>query len=283
MTLQTAYAYVVAVSSLDGRSDSKTVVVTPEYSGSVKLYLNTSLTRFNSGSKLIVRGYLYAPFPVTSMWSVSTPLGVPLPYKALTSKATNFTFASTEGYIAFPLGFEGGTFTGGSTYSFRLTAYPVGSPKLATFSEVTLNANPLPTGGYLIAFPTSGSALVTKFLISTPGWTSNAESLPLRFSFSYTVSTRLSKYLTLAAPSLKAFITTTLPPGLSALENMITVQSRATDYLLSSATATTAVSVTLDPAVDLSRTLNSSLTAALEVGDVNQIYQAVNNVSFIYV
>jgi REJ domain len=283
MTLQIAYAFVVVVSSLDGRSDSKRVLVTPVYTGSVQVYVNTTFTRFNLGSKLIVRGHLFAPFPVTSEWSVSTPLGVLVPYKALTSKLTNFTFASTESYIDFPLAFKAGTFTGGNSYSFRLTAYPVGSPKLATFSEITLQANKLPTGGYLVAVPTTGFALVTKFLISTPGWTSDVENLPLRFSFSYTVSKDLSKnYLTLTSPSLKAYTTSTLPPGLSTLENVVTLQSRATDYLLSSATATTEVSVTLEPATDLLQTLDSSLTAAFEVGNINQAYQAVNNVSFVY-
>jgi hypothetical protein len=282
MTLQIAYAFVVVVSSLDGRSDSKRVLVTPLYTGSVQVYVNTTFTQFNPGSKLVVGGHLFAPFPVTSAWSMSTPLGSSLPDEALTSKVTNFTFASTESYIDFPLAFKAGTFTGGNSYSFRLTAYPVGSPKLATFSEITLKANKLPTGGYLIAVPTTGFALVTKFLISTPGWTSDVESLPLRFSFSYTISKTLSKYLTLASPSLKAYTTTTLPPGLSALNHRITLKSRATDYLLSSATATTEVSATLEPATDLLQTLNSSLTAALGVGNVNQIFQAVNNVRFVY-
>jgi REJ domain len=282
MTLQIAYAFVVVVSSLDGRSDSKRVLVKPEYTGSVQVYVNTTFTQFNPGSKLVVGGHLFAPFPVTSAWRVSSPLGAPVPDEALTSKLTNFTFASTESYIDFPLAFKAGTFTGGNSYSFRLTAYPVGSPKLATFSEITLKANKLPTGGYLIAVPTTGSALVTKFLISSPGWTSDVESLPLRFSFSYTVSKTLSKYLTLASPSLKAYTTTTLPPGLSALNHRITLKSRATDYLLSSATATTEVSVTLEPTTDLLQTLNSTLTAALEVGNVNQIFQAVNNVSSVY-
>ena len=282
MTLLTAYAFVVVVSSLDGRSDTKTVLVKPEYTGSVQVYVNTTFTQFNPGSKLVVGGHLFAPFPVTSAWSVSTPLGFSLPDEALTSKLTNFTFASTETFIDFPLAFIGGTFTAGNSYSFRLTAYPVGNPKLATFSEITLKANKLPTGGYVMAVPTTGFALVTKFLISSPGWTSDVESLPLRFSFSYTISKTLSKYLTLASPSLKAHITTTLPPGLSALNHRITLKSRATDYLLSSETATTEVSVTLEPATDLPQTLNSTLTAALEVGNINQIFQAVNNVSLIY-
>ena len=278
MTLRRSYAFVVVVTSLDGRSDSKKVVVNPAYTGSVQLYINTTLSRFNPGSKLIVSGYVFAPLAVTSVWSVLTPLGVPLPYKALTPTATNFTFASTVGYIAFPLGFKAGTFAGGSTYSFRLTAYPVGNPKLATFNEVTMTANSPPTGGYLLVVPTSGSALVTEFLISTPGWTSNVESLPLKYSFSYTVSKLLSEYLTLATPSLKASITTTLPAGLSALSNQITLQSQAIDYLLTSATAATTVHVTLDSAIDLSLTLNSTLTAALAVGNINQIYQAINTV-----
>ena len=278
MTLQTSYAFVVVVSSLDGRSDSKRVVVSPVNAGGVLLYVNTTFTRFNPSSKLILRGLISASFPVTSAWSVLTPLGESLALDALTSKLKNFTFAGTEGFVAFPLGFKAGTFSGGSTYSFRLTTFPVGNAKLSTFSEVTLRANLPPTGGYLVAVPTSGSALSTKFLISTPGWTSDVDSLPLKYSFAYTVSEQLSKYLTLVTPNPKTYTTTTLPPGLSALRYQITLQSQAIDYFLSFATATTAVVVTLEPGIDLSRTLNTSLTAALAVGNINQVYQAVNNV-----
>ena len=84
MSLLTAYAFVVVVSSLDGRSDTKTVLVKPEYTGSVQVYVNTTFTQFNPGSKLVVGGHLFAPFPVTSAWSVSTPLGFSLPDEALT-------------------------------------------------------------------------------------------------------------------------------------------------------------------------------------------------------
>jgi REJ domain len=279
MKLQTTYAFVVAVSSLDGRSDSKTILITPEYTGDIKLIVKASLTRFNPGSKLIVSGRVLAPFTVTSVWSVLSPLGVALPFPALTAPQTNLSFSSPSNYIAFPIAFIGGTFTAGSSYSFRLSAYPAGNTKKGTYTEITLKANSHPTSGYLMVEPRSGTALTTQFLVTAPGWTAEAENLPLRYSFSYTVSTTLSKYLTLKSSSLKAYTTTTLPPGLSALKNVITVRSKVTDNLLSSSTATGNVTVTVDPSVDLTRTLNSSLTAALAVGNINLIYQTVNNVS----
>jgi REJ domain len=281
MTVQVKYAFAVVVTSLDGRFDTKTVLVKAMGAGSVQLYVNSTYTRFNPKAKLIVGGHLLAPYPVTSTWTVLTPLGVLLPYDALTSKQSNFTFTGTEGYVSFPLGLQSGVFTSGSSYSFRLTAYPVDNPKLATYSEITLKANLAPTGGYLLSVPSSGSALVTKFLLTTPGWTSTADSLPLKYSFSYTVSKLLSKYLTIASPSLKAYTTSTLPPGLSALNNMITLRSKATDLFSSSATATIDVSVTLDQSTDLTQVLNSTITDALAVGNINQIFQAVNNVSLV--
>jgi REJ domain len=281
MTLQVAYAFVVVATSLDGRSDSKRVLVKAVSAGSVQLYVNSTVTRFNPKAKLIVGGHLLASYAVTSVWSVLTPLGVPLPYDALTAKQSNITFTGTEGYMSFPLGLQGGVFTAGSSYSFRLTAYPVGNPKLATFSEITLIANLAPVGGYLLVVPSSGSALVTKFLLTTPAWTSTADSLPLVYSFAYTVSPLLSKYLTVASPSLKAHTISTLPPGLSALNNMITVRSKATDLFSSSSIALTDVSVTLDQSTDLSQVLNISVSDALSVGNINQVFQAVNNVSII--
>lgn len=280
MTVQVAYAFTVVVTSLDGRSDSKRVLVKAQGAGSVQLYVESTNTRFNAMSKLIVGGHLLAQSPVSSVWSILTPLGVTLPYEALTSKQSNFTFTGTEGYVSFPLGFQSGVFTSGNSYVFRLTAYPLGNPKLSTFSEITLQANLAPVGGYSMVIPSSGSALVTKFLITAPGWTSTADSLPLKYSFSYTLSKLLSKYLTIATPSLKVHTTTTLPPGLSALNFMVTVRCMATDLFLSSSTATSDVSVTLDQSTDLNQVLNSSISDALAVGNINLIFQAVNNVSF---
>jgi REJ domain len=279
MKLQNTYAFVVIVSSVDGRSDSKTILITAEYTGDIKLIVKASLTRFNPASKLIISGRVLAPFPVTSIWSVLNPLGVALPLPALTSPQTNLSFSGSSNYVAFPVAFIGRTFTAGSTYSFRLTAYPVGNTRKETYTEITLKANTPPTSGYLVVTPRIGTALVTQFLVTAPGWTAEAENFPLRYSFYYTVSTTLSKYLTLSSSSLKAFTTTKLPAGLSSLQNVIMLRSTVTDNLLSSSTATGNVTVTVDPSVDLSNALNTSLTEALAVGNIDLIYQTVNNVS----
>ena len=77
MTLGVTYAFLVKVTSTDGRRDDQIILVTPIASGSAQLSITSSFTKFNAGSKLVVNGYLSATYAVTSEWSVMDALGVP--------------------------------------------------------------------------------------------------------------------------------------------------------------------------------------------------------------
>jgi hypothetical protein len=57
-----------------------------------------------------------------------------------------FSASDAAALITYPLSIDGGTFNGGSSYSFRLTVYPVSNPTIRTYSEIILNANSPPTG-----------------------------------------------------------------------------------------------------------------------------------------
>ena len=278
MTLGVTYAFLVKVTSTDGRRDDQVVSVTPIASGSAQLSITSSFTKFNAGSKLVVNGYLSASYAVTSEWSVMDALGVPVPFTALTSTTKSFTAADAMAQITFPLSIDAGMFSGGAVYSFRLTAYPVGNSNLLTFTEIILTANSPPSGGYVSSIPSSGSALVTKFLVSSPGWTADASNFPLSYAFSYRLSAG-SSYLALAASSLRAFTTSTLPSGLESALYMITLRGQATDIYFSSGTATHAVAVQLNANTNVSLALSAGLTSAFSSGDINLAFQTVNNVS----
>lgn len=273
MSLSTKYAFTVAVSAPDGRSDSQRVLVSPAFNGSVLLSISTRFVKFNPAGKLIVIGNIEAPSAVTSFWSVRSALGAPITYKSLTPQTKQFPLS---GAVTFPLSVAGGTFIGGASYLFRLTAYPMGSPKFATYSEIQLTANSPPKGGYLYATPTTGTALLTDFFISSPGWTADVENLPLRYAFSFRVSAS-SEYLTLAAPNQRDYTETTLPAGLPALEYKVTLRGRAIDMLNSSSSTTSTVAVTPSQTSDTSRILSTKLNRAFLTGDVNLAYQAINS------
>ena len=141
--------------------------------------------------------------------------------------------------------------------------------------DETLTANLAPTSGHIVSSPTIGSALVTQFTVSSPGWTTDTASFTLSYAFSYRLF-RTSTNLTIAVSSVRPHTTTTLPAG------VIVLQTQVTDIYLTMAVAMTNVSVTPAPAVIVSHILSASLATAFAAGNINLAVQAVNNVSMLY-
>jgi REJ domain len=276
------YSFLVVVSSLDGRSSQKTVVVSGSYNErGVVTYISNTQFRFNPDLKLVIQGTVTAAIEATSSWSILTSEGATVPFEALTSKTRTFSIADTIGSVQFPLSIDSGILTGGKTYTFRLTGHPTKNSKFKTYSEVFIFANPRPVGGSLQHTPSNGLALVTKFVISTPGWTSESENLPLVYSFSYRIS-EASAYLTLAAPSLRASATSTLPAGLRILNDTVTVRGKATDIYSSSATAVAYVEVQSLTSTNVSNIMSDAFNNAFLAGNINSVYETMNNVSHYY-
>lgn len=236
----------------------------------------------NIGSKLVINGFLSAGFAVTSEWTVFSASNVPIDFAALTPKIKTFTAVEASTQITFPLSINPNVFTGGSVYSFRLTARPFGSNDVQTqtFTQIILTANSPPTGGYVSASPTTGDALVTEFLISSPGWTADVANFPLNFAFAYQL-TATSPLLIIATLSLRAFSTTTLPAGAGTQKNLVTLQGQAQDVFLSSSVATATVAVTLRAGTNITNILTSSVSKGLAQGNVNLVFQTINNVSYL--
>ena len=279
-SIDSIFIFTVTVSSLDGRSARRTVSVTPLSSGTVKLSITSSSTKFNAGSSLAIIGSVSATYPVTAVWSVLDSLGNNVSVTALTPTTSYFSQSDTSSQITFPFSLPAGVLIGGRVYSFRLTAHATGGSAEQSFTQVTLTANPPPTGGYVSSSPQSGSALVTQFVISSPGWTADAANFPLSFSFAYRLSAA-SPYLTLAAPSLRAFTTSTLPAGLISQSNLLTLQGHAADIYGAFGAATGTVAVQLNTSTNVSHVMRSGLLNAFSSGNVNLAIQTVNNVSLL--
>ena len=276
MSIAEKYAYTVMVTS-NGRSDSKTVTVVPLAAGA-ELSIVTSFTRFDPASRLIVDGYLSSSVALSAVWTVTTALGAVVPFSALTTASKAFSAFDAQNNIRFPLCIGPSTFQGGSAYLFRLTVSPVNSTSKASFAEITLTANSAPTGGYVTTTPAFGGALVTSFLIASPGWTADSSAFPLSYSFAYQLAEG-ARYFTIAASSLRAFTSTTLPAGGSTVKNTVTLRSQATDIFTSSALAYGAVVVTPRASTNVTQVLISGLSDAFSSGNINRAFQTVNNVS----
>ena len=278
MSLDVTYEFNLVVSSADGRTASQTVVVTPAFSGSARLSITSTFTRFSPSNKLVLNAQLSADYAVNSTWTVSTELGVIVPIESLTSQSKVFSFYDASNTITYPLSVGSGVFYGGKTYTFRLSVSSAVNARVIAYAEIVLTANAPPTSGYLISSPTSGNALITEFLLSSPGWTADAACFPMSYGFSYRLS-KTTTNLTVSAASLRAFTTTTLPAGLSTLNHNLILQAQVTDIFNSFSTATTTVRVTLGSSTDVLNVLTSNLRTAFAIGDVNLAIVTVNNVS----
>ena len=282
MSSNVLYIFTISVFSQDGRSARRTVSVNATFVGSAQLTITSTNTRFNPFLKLILNSDLSANYALTANWSVVTAHNVLLQFVSLTSQSKSFSLYDTNNHINFPLSVDGGIFVGGNTYTFRLVAYSQGNSSVKTFTEMTLTANLAPSSGYMLSSPTNGSALVTQFLLTSPGWTADAANFPLSYAFSYKLSS-VSSYLTLAASSLRPYISTTLPAGPFTLQNNLTLQTSVTDIYYSVSTATIIVKVILQQTTNTSIILTSSLKTAYNTGNINLVLQTVNNVSLLYI
>ena len=278
MSLGVSYSFTVLVSSPDGRTDTAIVAVNPTLVGPQPSIIISS-NHFNPTSKLVINGYVHATYAVSSNWTVFTDHGTQVLITSLTPQSRSFSTSDALSNVNYPLSVGPGVFIGGNTYTFRLTAHPSNSALDVTYAEIVLEANAAPTSGFVVAFPNNGSALVTEFLLSSPGWTADAENFPLSYSFSYSLSAA-SPSLTIAASSLRAFTMSTLPAGLLSQNNSITVQTQVTDIYFSFSTAVTPVHVTSKANIDIPSILDTSLKNAFALGNVDRVIQTVNNVSY---
>ena len=270
MSLKNVYAFTVVVLSKDQRSDIRTVFVSPT-PGTAHVSITSPFTRFNPSAKLVLGSSISAYYPVIFTWSVLTVLGAPVDIPSLTLQSILFPGFELSA-ISFPFSVNGGIFFPGKAYTFQLTASSIENAANTTFSQITLTANSAPTSGYIISSPTIGSALVTQFTVSSPGWTTDAASFPLNYAFSYRMFD-VSADLTIAVSSLRPYTITMLPAG------VIILQTQVTDVYLTLATAVKIVVVTPAPAVNVSHVLIASLATAFAAGNINLAIQTVNNVS----
>ena len=280
LAIGSIYSFEVVVSSTDGRSGSKSVRVTTTALRTIVPSISNNYVRFNVDTKLILNGFISGSEAVVSQWRVLTQDGVNVPVAARTPLSATFSKEDVILKAAYPLSVSAFSLRGGTIYTFRITAAPQATPALTTYTDITLYANMAPAGGYISTSPKTGDALMTDFLVMANDWATDAGSLPLSYSFAFRVST-VSAYLTLATSSLKSYIISTLPAGLLALDDYVTLRGKISDIYSATSTATGSVQVRYNAALNVSSYLESSLSTALAYGNIDQLYRTINNVSWL--
>ena len=74
--------------------------------------ITTSFARFNPTTKLVINSNIASTIATTSEWSVFTPLGVVVPFTALTPSFCLFPKIDAESQILFPLSLDAYTLCG---------------------------------------------------------------------------------------------------------------------------------------------------------------------------
>ena len=289
------YAFNLTVSTSDGRSAQTattvaivaTTVALPVVSIAplASLSLNPSVRNTLVGS--VTPGS--ASDTVALTWSISpnspgrgTALGAGVladPCVAASGSAqactVSTTSVSSSSFVLLP----GALTQGGLTYVFRLTATESnGGIAFAEVSVPVLAAFPVP--GALTVSPTIGTALVTSFTLSAPGWSVPGNSsldIPLLYSFAY-ISTPGAQPQLLTSFQPQSTASVFLPAGnLSLLVYVQTARGASTNTSLAQAYAQP-VTVQL-PSVQQTTTAVATAVALAQAGSTDSSLQLAGGVA----
>ena len=211
-------------------------------------------------------------------WTATTSNMPVLLNNTLTPVSKRFLAKEAVLKIAYPLSVPPDVFTAGLTYTFRLSCSPSIYPKLIAYTDIVLPVNSPPYGGEVHVTPTSGYALSTVFAISTAGWVTDEDNLPLGYLFSYQLSP-MKGALVLSVLSPKPYISSPLAPGLLSMKSLVKVYGSAIDIYSSAANASATVLTKVNEAEDPSIYLKSVLSKSLKSGNLDLTFQTINLVS----
>eukprot|EP01032_Pedospumella_encystans_P039225 gene39225-biopygen21073 len=272
------YAFQVVAKAADGRSALAVVTVQPQLAGSTTYTsINSLVTKINADSRVSLIGVVRATYGLDCTWTAAVD-GVNVPFNALTPTAQSFSRVAVRNNFAYGLLVPGSTFVPGSSVTFRLKANFAGDNNLyAAFSEINIKVNAAPSGGSIDVNPPSGSALSTPFVLSTAGWTDDAEDFPLSYQFQYqTLASQQLLNLQSRSPANK--VSANLPAGHSPSGNAVILVCTVFDASLAAATLSTTATVTENVALDVTQYVNDQLSNFDSVGDVNTVGQLIANV-----
>jgi hypothetical protein len=256
------------------------VIIEPTVENVPELQISSSISRFNPGAQFIISSaikYNYKLGQVQANWTAFIS-GKSISFKSLTSQSVLLSSSQVSSSVPFPLVVARGNFVPGSLISFRLSAAYAGSSK--TFSEITLQASLLPTGGSLTVSPTSGFRFETYFSILSNNWVVDSQSLPLYYSFFYAMSSS-SPLLHVSRKSTANSVSTQLPSGLVSSDNKLFLSVFVYDYYDNSASVNGSVDVNMNYTVpfNASKILDEQIAAFDASKDTGALVGSINAVS----
>ncbi|RYH22829.1 hypothetical protein EON65_18700 [archaeon] len=272
LTLSDQYSIVLTVTSQDGRSGSKSILIgklnsTVASSSAIK----STFEATNSQFPLSVYGFVQAPVAVTSSWQAFLS-GTELDLQSMTVTPIerNFTDNSATNSVPYPLQLNANDALFGSTAIFRLSSYRQGTNSLLSYSDIMVVIAPTPVGGSLSVTPSQGVGFNQLFTMVTSSWVDDSSSsYPLQYDFRYLASSSSVSPLTIQSLSVLSSATSTLPSGVAQESFRVTIIVRAFNYYQAFGTLSQQVTVTSVPS-------NFSFTSYLQAG-IAQARNTSNN------
>eukprot|EP01032_Pedospumella_encystans_P012973 gene12973-14967_t len=228
----------------------------------------TPMIKYNADSKVILIGSVVAiASTAQATWICASITKLAQIAGSSTSKAI------VRGAPTFQLSLHPSKLTAGSSYTFTLSAHYVGSTDTAS-ATVTVVMNSAPSSGAVTVSPSTGTALLTQFLITTSMWTDDVADLPLRYVLSYyTLSS--ADPIAIKAEDYVTYATTLLGQGLLSLNYRNTIVATAMDIYNGSANATTTAFVW---GVSVNAQMSASTNTALNFAIADRNPTAVNQI-----
>jgi len=286
------YGFSVTITASDGRlavSSEVLVQIDNGSSGLTDVAIVSSIKRANANSSLMFDGLVSAKsYGVDAEWTAYVDGVQVIDWAASTQKLRRFTESDLSLPIEFPLSIiDLQDFMAGSSVTFRLSAFMTNSAQSnLAYSDVSILINAPPMGGRLGRSPTQGVALRDKFTIVTSDWVDENDNLPITYDFSYSLDG--SSYNTIQIRSSSNKAVTDFPSGYPSIGFEISLQCRAYDVFLASASVYGKVTVTsgrrLDSSLNQTSFLNSYLAShlneAIRTYNPDLITGTVSNVAY---
>ena len=196
-------------------------------------------------SQVVVKGYVATTNLTALNWTLDSP-STGAYIGSLSSTPTSLFIRAGISQIFLPLNY--GCLTAGVTYTFSLRAqfpyYNVRNSTTRPFSSasITFTVNQPPIGGILDVVPSSGYALQTNFILYTSKWVGNANTLPFKFSYYYSLQSKSTLY-TIKTSSFLQSTSSLFPSGIYSNDRVLVVAVVATDVIGDTSNATTGVTV----------------------------------------
>ena len=265
------YEISVTVSSVDGRSNSASIIIYPTEPGAPSVYITSNLAvggKVNPLSQFTANGQVQSPAYSSCAWTILDPS---INIADIAKASTTTILPSSPKLQSFPLTIDTSSLTTGQSYSFELKCTNVKKSSLFSNGLINIVINVPPTSGSFTISPSTGYSMTTDFEFSVADWLDDVADLPLLYKFSYTLMNTGTAYNSLCGFREITSAKTTLPSGKAAYDNKIFGLAQISDSMGAISTTTQEVTVTIDTSVDMSAVigaqLDTGLSSALESGD----------------